>query len=337
MEAQTGTKAAPDQSTSPPANRQWPAQAMLLLGGCIIGFAPILVRLTQTGPAAAGFWRLFLALPILALVARPWSSSSPAPGRGVWPVPWLVFLAGVFFALDLGFWHYGIALTTVANATVLANLTPVIVTVAAWVAFRERQGPLFLGSVAIAVAGICLMTLSSGINLSADVGPARVNPLGVNPFLGDVFSVVTAVWYAAYLLSVRRARQTMGTMRVMFWSTLIGTPLVLVFALILNEPILPATTMGLAACAGLAVVHVAGQGAIAWALGRLPTATASMVVLVQPVVAAGLGWLLLRETLGLWQSVGGIIALAGVVLSQLATLRIQSVDQSTSVPPATDL
>ncbi|RYF91164.1 MAG: hypothetical protein EON95_15560, partial [Caulobacteraceae bacterium] len=44
----------------------------LLAGACAIGFAPIFVRLTETGPAAGGFWRLALALPMLApFVFRP--------------------------------------------------------------------------------------------------------------------------------------------------------------------------------------------------------------------------------------------------------------------------
>jgi drug/metabolite transporter (DMT)-like permease len=63
-------------------------------------------------------------------------------------------------------------------------------------------------------------------------------------------------------------------------------------------------------------VHVAGQGSIAWALGRLPPATASVTVLVQPVVAAGLGWLLFDELFSAWQSLGAAVALAGVVLAQ---------------------
>jgi drug/metabolite transporter (DMT)-like permease len=65
-------------------------------------------------------------------------------------------------------------------------------------------------------------------------------------------------------------------------------------------------------------MHVAGQGSIAWALGRLPAEVASVVVVVQPVVAAVLGWLVFNELFGAWQAVGGAIALAGVVLAQWA-------------------
>ena len=46
------------------------AMIVLVAGACIIGLAPILVRLADAGPAAVGFWRMLFALPLLALLAR---------------------------------------------------------------------------------------------------------------------------------------------------------------------------------------------------------------------------------------------------------------------------
>ena len=84
-------------------------------------------------------------------------------------------------------------------------------------------------------------------------------------------------------------------------SGVVGAPwplLAKISALLLGEQILPTTLAGLAACAGLGFVHFAGQGSIAWAMGRLPTSLASVVVLVQPVVATYAGFLLFGEALG---------------------------------------
>ena len=276
---------------------------MLVLGALAIAFAPVLVRLTTTGPAAAGFWRLALALPMLtvaAVLARP--RASAAGGRA--PPP-LTLLAGLFFALDLGFWHYGIKFTTVANATILANLSPVIVTLGAWLILRERPGRRFIAGLVLAMAGTWLIAAFSRQGAAID------------PALGDGLSLATAVWYAAYMLTVRAARQATSAARVMIWSSLFGAPLLLAAAFSLGERILPTSTEGWLACAGLGLVHVIGQGAIAWALGRLPAALASVVILAQPVLSAILGWIVFGEAMAALQIAGAALALAGVALAQV--------------------
>lgn len=274
---------------------------VLVFGACAIGFAPILVRLADTGPAATGFWRFAFAAPLLLLLA---GRAAGGPGR---PRPMMI-AAGLMIATDLAFWHYGIAFTSVANATVLSNLTPIVVTLAAWAITRERPSGLFAVALSLAVGGAVIMTLARG-------GGGQ----GTNPPLGNLLSAVTALFYGGYFLAVRQARLHASATRVMLWSTLAGAPLFLAAALALGEPLVPASPSGWAACAGLGLMHVTGQGAIAWALGRLPAPTVSVVVLVQPVVAAGLGWLIFAERVMPVQTLGAAVALTGVVLAQLQT------------------
>ena len=287
------------------------ALVVLITGACIIGFAPIFVRLSSAGPAATGFWRMLLALPLLALMARPAQQQTAGLAVSLKTAPSIfALLAGLAFAADLAFWHYGIAHTTVANATVLSNLTPIVVTAVAWVVFRETPQRLFLAGLVLAIVGA--LTLAHG---AASASVER------NTLLGDALSVGTAVWYALYFLAVRKARQSASAPLVMFWSSLVAAPVLLVVSLGLHEPLLPTTLLGWLACIGLAGVHVAGQGSIAWALGRLPTATTSLVVLVQPVVAAVLGMVIFSEAIGPWQIMGGALTLGGVALAQWSTSR----------------
>jgi drug/metabolite transporter (DMT)-like permease len=273
---------------------------MLVFGACVIGFSAVLVRLTGVGPSASGFWRLLCALPLLALMTRR------AEGELGRPTP-IALLVGLLFALDLGFWHYGIKFTSVSASTVLSNLTPVVVTAFAWVFLKQRPRPLFLLALVVAVGGAWMMGAGKGAGTPV-----------LNAPLGDFFSLTTALWYALYFLAVARARQTEGTSRLMLWSGLAGAPLLLVAALLLGEPVVPTTLAGAAACLGLGLVHIGGQGSIAWAMGRLPPALASVVVLVQPVVATYAGFLLFGEALGPLQTAGAVVALAGVVLAQWA-------------------
>jgi len=281
--------------------QRWRAIVMLLVGACVIGFSPVLVRLTQTGPAAAGFWRLVFALPLIALTTVREGGLSAPSKLSLW--------AGLFFALDLGFWHYGVKYTSVANATVLSNMTPVVVTAFAWIFLKQRPRALFLLAVAAGIGGAWLMAVEKG-------GGHLVN----QP-LGDALSLLTALWYALYFLTMAEGRRTETTSRLMFWVSVVGAPLILVAALLLREPILPSSALGWGALVGLGLMHVTGQGSIAWAMGRLPTSTASVVVLIQPIVAAWLGWVLFAEPIGRLQALGAAVTLGGVVLAQWASRR----------------
>ncbi|THD59864.1 MAG: EamA/RhaT family transporter [Phenylobacterium sp.] len=273
---------------------------MLVFGACVIGFSGILVRLTGTGPAAAGFWRLTFALPLLAIMTRRMSGPLGKPSP-------IALLCGVFFALDLGFWHYGLKYTSVGASTVLSNLAPVVVTAFAWIFLKQRPRALFLLAMTVAVAGAWMMGVGRGAGAPV-----------VNAPLGNLLSLATAFWYALYFLAIAQGRKTEAASRLMFWSGVVGAPLLLGSALLLGEQVLPSTLAGLAACAGLGLVHVTGQGSIAWAMGRLPTSLASVVVLVQPVVASYAGFALFGEALGPLQTAGAAVALGGVVLAQWA-------------------
>lgn len=288
----------------------------LILGAATIGFAPILVRLTETGPAAAGFWRLLFALPALALMhlAVPRLERSRTTRYG------LAGLAGLLFAGDLAFWHYGVTLTSVANATVLSNLSPIVVAIGAWMLFGDRPRPIFLAGVAVAIVG------ASGMALFADHA-ARPSSLE-----GDAYSVATAVWYGLYLMCVTSGRRGMPAATIMLYSSAVGAPVLLLVAWALGEQIVPASSAGWLACIGLGVVHVAGQGAIAWALGRLKVSLAAVVILVQPVVAAAAGALLFNESLTLWQLIFAAVALGGIYWARVEYSRSQAT-QATR-PPA---
>ncbi len=281
---------------------------VLLAGAGVIGAGTVLVRLAGTGPAAAGWWRLAFALPWLALLSAH-ERRGPLQTPGLGAPAGVLALCGLTFAADLISWHYSLHLTSIANATTLANLTPVIVTVLAWAWLRERPAGRFLAGLALAVAG------------AATMAAARSGGQGANPSLGDGLAILASVWYALYFMVVRTARRTASALQVMLASSLIGAPLMLVAALTLHERLAPATLAGWAACVALGVMHVAGQGAIAWSLGKVPTALAAVVVLIQPVVAALAAWMVFGEAIGAVQALGALLALAGVALAQAAARR----------------
>ncbi|HEX6319264.1 MAG TPA: DMT family transporter [Burkholderiales bacterium] len=277
-----------------------PALGALLLGATCIALSPIFVRLSEAGPTATAFWRVALAVPAL------WVLCSLKSKPGSRQTPWLLLLAaGVAFAGDLGFWHASIQLTSVANSTLLANLSSLFVTLAAWIFLRERPSRLFLTGLGLALFGVTLLVRSS-LQFSATA------------LAGDALGVVTAMFYAGYILAVKGLRDRGETaLRIMAITSTLTAILLLPAALATGEQFFPATPAGWLVLLGLALVsHAAGQGLIAYALAQLPAAFSSVGLLLQPVVAALFAWLLLAEPLVALQVAGGLIVLAGIYLAR---------------------
>lgn len=274
----------------------------LLAGGCAIGFAPILVRLADTGPVASAFWRTALAAPILWAM---WKAGPRGEGGASWGA---LGLAGIFFALDLGVWHWSIIWTSVANSTLLANLAPIFVTLAGWLIWKKKVTPLFLGGMAVAIAGMFVL-----------VGPNFT--VGGTRLVGDALAAFTAIFYAGYFLSIKIARDAgASTARVMAWSTTITAIALLPVALLSPQPMFPSSAHGWLVLAALALVtQVLGQGLIAYAFAHLPASLSSVSLLVQPVVATVAAWAIFGEPVGAVQVVGGAIVLAGIWVSKKAS------------------
>ena len=280
------------------------ALAALFAGACAIGTSAVLVKLTDVGPVSSAFWRVALAVPLLWLWARLSDATSSADERrGNLPI---LALAGFFFAGDLAFWHWSIVLTSVANATLLANCAPIFVTLAAWLLYRRAPRPRFVFGLATALAGMAML-------LRGDFEHSGT------ALIGDALGIVTAMFYAAYQLVITRARRRISTARIMFVSGVVTAALLLPIALASGERFLPASAAGWAPLVGLALIsQVGGQSLIAYAMAHLPATFSSVGLLLQPVVAAALAWVVLSEALTALAIGGGVLVLIGIRIAHSA-------------------
>ncbi len=275
---------------------------MLFVGATFIAFAPVFVRLSELGPTATAFYRLFFALPVLWL----WLSAQGGEGRRPCSLPdfLALALAGLLFAADLAVWHWSIHFTSVANATLLANFAPVFVTFGAWLFFRERITVTFLAALVLGLLGVAVLM---GDSLSS----------GGRALAGDGLGLLTAVFYGGYILAVSRLRRRFSTATIMAWSGTVTCLALLPVALMSGEGLLAATAYGWGVLVALALIsHAGGQSLIAYALAHLPAAFSSVSLLLQPVIAAFLAWVMLAEPLGQVQALGAVIILLAIVLAR---------------------
>src|SRR3954464_5710422 len=194
-----------------------PALGALLLGATCIALSPIFVRVSEAGPTATAFWRVALAVPVLWLLYARWGrgSDSDAKLRTPHVSRSLLFFAALAFAGDLGFWHLSVKFTSVANSTLLANLAAIFVTLAAWLLFNQRPSRLFLVGLVTALVGVGML-VSTSIAFSSTA------------LAGDALGVLTAMFYAWYLLTVKRLRDAgAGTLHLMTVTTTITAVILL--------------------------------------------------------------------------------------------------------------
>lgn len=310
-------------TSSPIATAERPrdgaALACLLAGASAIALGPILVRLSDLEPVATAFYRLAIAMPFFwaGLHAERRTGSRPVTGREAA----LMVLAGVMLAGDLALWHLSITMTSVANATLFNNCAPVFVALFGWLLFRQRVGGGLAAALAVALAGMGLL-----IGGNAALDPAAGKP---GDWRGDAIAVSTGAFYAVYLMVLTHLRQSLSTARIMAGTSGAAAVVLLAAAWAEGGPLLPAGLQGWGVVLALGIVcHVIGQSLITSALAHLPVTFSSIGLLVQPVGAAALAWVLLEESLETVQWVGGALTLAGITLARRATGRQKDVAEA---------
>jgi drug/metabolite transporter (DMT)-like permease len=278
-----------------PAVSRGGAVAALVFGNVALALGPWSVRLADSGPVSAGFWRLFLALPLLALFAR--RSGQPLAGYG--SKAWIaVAAAGVLFAFDLASWHIGIGKTRLANSTLFGNAGSLILMVWGLVAARRRPRLLELAAVTLALAGSAILL---GRSLDIDT----------ETLIGDLFCILAGFFYAFYILLLQDARDRFGGWSLLFHSSLAGAPVLLGIALWLREPVWPHNWWPLVAL--MLLSQVIGQGLLVYALRHFTPLVIGLALLTQPAVSVLAGWFAFGETLG-WLDAVGMLAVAGALV-----------------------
>ena len=109
--------------------------AALMGGNAALALGPWLVRLADTGPVSAGFWRMLLPLPLFALLALRERTGNVARRGTIL----LLLAAGAFFAADLASWHIGIERTKLGNSTLFGNSGSIVLMV--WGLLALRRAP----------------------------------------------------------------------------------------------------------------------------------------------------------------------------------------------------
>lgn len=271
----------------------------LLLGNAALAFGPWLVRLSDVGPVAVGFWRLLLALPFLWLLVRVARQPVRVPKRALAIV---LAAAAIFYALDLAAWNAGILMTKLGNATLFGNSGSFVFALYGLVLARRLPSRNQSGALALALGGAVLL-MSSSYELS----PQNL--------AGDLLTLVAGLLYGGYLIAVERARSSLQPLPLLLIVTLLSAPVLLAISIGAGERLWPSDWTPLLIFALSS--QVLGQGLLVWSIGVFPPLVVGLALLTQPALAALIGWLAYGEALSAADWAGAAAIAAALVLVRL--------------------
>lgn len=290
---------------------------VLLFGVIGISSGSILVRFAQGQDMPSiviAAWRLTLASAILLPLALTRRRSELKQMSGI---SWgLAILSGFMLSLHFATWISSLAYTSVASSTVLVTTAPLWVGLAAPFLLGEQLSrPLKIG-IALALLGSVLIGVADVVSYADGRLQLSLTQFTnqSNPILGNGLAIIGAITASAYLIIGRRLRFGMSLLSytAVVYST--AACFLIIMALVSGYDL-----FGYSAVAYLLMLLMAlfpqliGHSSYNYALGYLPAASVSVVVIAEPIGATLLALLIFQEIPNGITIVGSVILLAGIV------------------------
>lgn len=278
-----------------------------IIAGVLFGTAAIFVRFLQDLDAfSIAFWRLIIAcaalIALLALLRK--KLDFKLVRRNLKDLLFLSF----FLSLHFIFFVSAVKDTTILNATVLVNTTPIFSVFVSSFIFRLRPSRSALIGLAISFAGVCVIAY-------AETSTTRLGTF--SPSLkGDIEALMAAFVESFYLSYGRKTRSQMNIMSIML--PIYALTAVIVGALsipIIRKPMeLPLNILHIIPLVGLGVLPTATAHTLYFSsLSNLKSFETATMALIEPIGATILGVVILNELPAPLFGLGAALILLGVI------------------------
>ncbi len=206
---------------------------------------------------------------------------------------------GLIFGIQLGFFFSAIQLTTVANATMLIALQPVVVLLFYSRRFGETVTAQAWALSLLAVAGVGLVVFGS-------VDSPSWSPAG------DGLAVCALGTWTLYFVYSKRARNHLGAIEYQSMSLVFSALILLPVAVIFSGTLDPGPGKWWWIPAMVAIPGT-GHLLLNWAHARTSIGMVSQLTLISPVVAVALAAIVLEgESVNALQIIGMVLVLAAL-------------------------
>lgn len=290
------------------------AEAGLIAGSIAVfvwGLGPLFVRAMGVSAPTVVVYRFLLGTPTIVGV------SYALGGRFSKQLFRTAMLPGALFGVSLLLGFTAVLETSVANATLINNMLPVLVVLIARFVMKEEVRARQFVAVGAAVVGLMIVVLAAGSSGDASLW-------------GDFLALLNLTIWTWYFLRTKKLRDAGADS----WS-LIAT--ITVVAALVAVPICLVTSDDLGAVHGadwwylfgmVVGPGVLGHGLMTWASRHLEVTVSALMTLASPVVSAVGAWLWLDQGMTVIQAFGASIVLAALAAISL-NARVEAVRAAT--------
>ena len=220
----------------------------------------------------------------------------------------LIAAASVFLLGNQFSFVYALRLTSATTVALILGATPIFAAIFSSLIGLERLTASFWIATAIGFAGVALVAIGSGGDLSSDLG-------------GDLLAIALSVTWALYSVTIAPLMRRYSPYRISA-----------VVLLVMCVPFVAASSPQLVGqdygslrwlvwlCLAFAIVGPLFLTNLLWftAIHRVGPSRATLFANIQPFVAAVFALLILSEHLHLLQGLGGVTILLGILLERRA-------------------
>lgn len=261
------------------------------------GVGPIFNKAVSVGTPSIVFYRMLLGVPMMVAMAY-------LTGGGLTrDLMRRTALPGVLFAFSFLSGFASLRMTSIANATLITTLQPVLILFVAPKMFGEKIRLKQLGLSSVSMVGVLTVVLAAASTSGAHIS-------------GDLLAVLNVViWTGYFVLAKKRRVDGMHSWSflaaIFIWSSFVILP----YGLIVSNDLGKVTQFDWVMLVGMSVIPgIVGHGLMTWSQSHLDVTLASILGLLSPVVSTGLAWIIFSQSLTGLQMLGAVVVLGSLTL-----------------------
>ncbi|TNE74378.1 DMT family transporter [bacterium] len=282
----------------------------LAVGLLAFAFAPILVRWAgDVNPIALAVWRTFFAVLFITPFYYQYELKHEKTAKEFTAVKNLFLLktiSGICLGLHFILWISSLRYTSVASASVLVTIHPILLIIGEQLFFKVRFNKWIWGGVFVSFIGSLLLGYADNLTMKGTFPDA---------LWGDFLAFAAAAVFAVYFMISRKVRQHttwLGYVSPIYVGSAITC--IVLGVLLPGELMLPDYAIWVAV--GMAIgPQILGHGAMNYAVKFVSPTILSTTILVEPTLATLFGVYFFHEYPSVFALLAMLVIVSGVGLT----------------------